>query len=99
VISVSLVTVFLWCGNSVVQQYTGEMGVLAILPLVAFFGFGVLNKDDFNGCAAAGRAWALGGRQGGPFAQRHPLNRLQRRPLCRLLGWLVGRTQLLWSMP
>lgn len=25
------------------------MGVLAIVPLVAFFGFGVLNKDDFNG--------------------------------------------------
>lgn len=31
------------------QEYTGEMGVLAIFPLVAFFGFGVLNKDDFNG--------------------------------------------------
>ena len=25
------------------------MGILAILPLVAFFGFGVLSKDDFNG--------------------------------------------------
>jgi di/tricarboxylate transporter len=25
------------------------MGVLAIIPLVAFFGFGVLSKDDFNG--------------------------------------------------
>jgi di/tricarboxylate transporter len=25
------------------------MGVLAIIPLVAFFGFGVLDKDDFNG--------------------------------------------------
>lgn len=31
------------------QEYTGEMGVLAIIPLVAFFGFGVLSKDDFNG--------------------------------------------------
>jgi hypothetical protein len=34
---------------SALQQYTGEMGVLAIIPLVAFFGFGVLSKDDFNG--------------------------------------------------
>lgn len=25
------------------------MGVLAVVPLVAFFGFGILNKDDFNG--------------------------------------------------
>lgn len=28
---------------------TGEMGVVATLPLIAFFGFGVLSKDDFNG--------------------------------------------------
>lgn len=34
---------------AVAAQYTGEMGVLAIFPLVAFFGFGVLSKDDFNG--------------------------------------------------
>jgi di/tricarboxylate transporter len=25
------------------------MGVVSVLPLIAFFGFGVLNKDDFNG--------------------------------------------------
>eukprot|EP00798_Chlamydomonas_sp_ICE-L_P024061 gene24061-9635_t len=25
------------------------MGIIAILPLFAFFGFGVLSKDDFNG--------------------------------------------------
>eukprot|EP00878_Enallax_costatus_P012608 GHUV01013167.1.p1 GENE.GHUV01013167.1~~GHUV01013167.1.p1 ORF type:complete len:652 (+),score=137.56 GHUV01013167.1:111-2066(+) len=49
VIVISLATVTLWCCNSFLQEYTGEMGVLAIFPLVAFFGFGVLNKDDFNG--------------------------------------------------
>lgn len=49
VVVVSVLTVVLWCSNSLIQQYTGEMGVVAILPLVAFFGFGVLNKDDFNG--------------------------------------------------
>eukprot|EP00879_Flechtneria_rotunda_P007786 GHRR01008159.1.p1 GENE.GHRR01008159.1~~GHRR01008159.1.p1 ORF type:complete len:762 (+),score=241.90 GHRR01008159.1:161-2446(+) len=49
VIVVSLITVVLWCCNSFLISYTGEMGVLAIIPLVAFFGFGVLSKDDFNG--------------------------------------------------
>lgn len=49
VVVVSLATVALWCCNNLMAQYTGEMGVLAILPLVAFFGFGVLSKDDFNG--------------------------------------------------
>eukprot|EP00775_Hariotina_reticulata_P002958 gene2958-3243_t len=49
VVLVSLGTVVLWCCNSFLVAYTGEMGVLAIIPLVAFFGFGVLDKDDFNG--------------------------------------------------
>jgi di/tricarboxylate transporter len=104
VIVVSIGTVALWCCNNLMSHVTGEMGVLAILPLgafcgggkggvggswgcfaclfvavcacglppthpflnththalnkqqhttskttVAFFGFGVLSKDDFNG--------------------------------------------------
>jgi hypothetical protein len=32
----------LWCFNTALSTYTGEMGILAIIPLVAFFGFGVL---------------------------------------------------------
>jgi tryptophan synthase/phosphate transporter len=39
----------LWCCNAFIKEYTGEMGVLAIVPLFAFFGAGVLTKDDFNG--------------------------------------------------
>jgi di/tricarboxylate transporter len=42
VILVSLGTVGLWCFNTFLATYTGEMGVLAVIPLVAFFGFGVL---------------------------------------------------------
>ena len=49
VVLVSLATVVLWCCNSFIKEFTGEMGVLAIIPMVAFFGTGVLSKDDFNG--------------------------------------------------
>jgi tryptophan synthase/phosphate transporter len=49
VVFVSVATVALWCCNSLLSNVTGEMGVLAIIPLVAFFGTGVLSKDDFNG--------------------------------------------------
>lgn len=42
VILVSVGTVMLWCFNTALSTYTGEMGILAIIPLVAFFGFGVL---------------------------------------------------------
>jgi di/tricarboxylate transporter len=44
VIFISLLTVAMWCANSWLQQWTGEMGIIAILPLVAFFGFGILGK-------------------------------------------------------
>lgn len=42
VIVVAVGTVTAWCLNSFLSVYTGEMGILAIVPLVAFFGFGVL---------------------------------------------------------
>lgn len=44
VVVVSLGTVALWCGNGVLSQYTGQMGIVAIIPMVAFFGFGLLSK-------------------------------------------------------
>lgn len=49
VIVVTLVTIALWCSNSFLEQFTGAMGILAIVPMVAFFGGGALGKDDFNG--------------------------------------------------
>ena len=48
VMAVSLVTVGLWCANHALQPWTGEMGIIAILPLVLFFSTGVLSKDDFK---------------------------------------------------
>ena len=49
VIGISLLTVALWCANSWLQRWTGEMGIIAILPLVAFFGFGILGKVKLLG--------------------------------------------------
>lgn len=43
-ILVSLATVGLWCANSALAPYLGDMGIIAILPMVAFYGFGILNK-------------------------------------------------------
>ena len=48
VMAVSLATVGLWCANHALQPWTGEMGIIAILPLVLFFSTGVLSKDDFK---------------------------------------------------
>jgi anion transporter len=48
VLIVSAVTVLLWCTFSVTKPFFGDIGVIAMLPLVVFFGTGLLSKQDFN---------------------------------------------------
>ncbi|KAI0648667.1 Sodium/sulfate symporter [Trametes meyenii] len=45
---ICLVTIALWCVAHSIQDVVGDMGVIAILPIVAFFSTGVLKKDDFE---------------------------------------------------
>jgi phosphate transporter len=45
---VSLITIVLWCLSHQLEPYLGDMGVIAIIPLVLFFGTGILTKEDFN---------------------------------------------------
>ncbi|KAF9456448.1 SPX domain-containing protein [Collybia nuda] len=45
---VCLITIGLWCVAHEIEDYVGDMGVIAIFPIVAFFSTGVLKKDDFE---------------------------------------------------
>ncbi|CAK7203256.1 low-affinity phosphate transporter [Sporothrix eucalyptigena] len=45
---VTLVTIGLWCASHQLEKTFGDMGVVAILPIVLFFGIGILTKEDFN---------------------------------------------------
>ncbi|CAD0092561.1 unnamed protein product [Aureobasidium mustum] len=45
---VTIVTIILWCFSHQLEFIFGDMGVVAILPMVVFFGLGILNKEDFN---------------------------------------------------
>ncbi|OJK02733.1 hypothetical protein ASPACDRAFT_75849 [Aspergillus aculeatus ATCC 16872] len=45
---VTLSTIGLWCGSHQLEHIFGDMGVIAIIPMVLFFGTGILNKEDFN---------------------------------------------------
>ncbi|RDW70597.1 putative plasma membrane phosphate transporter Pho87 [Aspergillus mulundensis] len=45
---VTLTTISLWCGSHQLEHIFGDMGVIAIIPIVLFFGTGILNKEDFN---------------------------------------------------
>jgi phosphate transporter len=41
---VCIITICLWCFAHQIQWIFGDMGVIAIIPIVAFFGTGVLSK-------------------------------------------------------
>ncbi|KAF2236515.1 SPX domain-containing protein [Viridothelium virens] len=45
---VTLATIGLWCVSHQLQGVFGDMGVIALIPLVLFFGTGILTKEDFN---------------------------------------------------
>ncbi|KAI0412348.1 SPX domain-containing protein [Xylaria grammica] len=45
---VCLATIGLWCASHALESTFGHMGVIAILPMVIFFGTGILTKEDFN---------------------------------------------------
>lgn len=48
IILTTLVTIVLWCTSHQLEGVFGDMGVIAIIPMVLFFGTGILTKEDFN---------------------------------------------------
>ncbi|KAJ7471082.1 SPX domain-containing protein [Mycena latifolia] len=58
---VCVVTIALWCVARQIQDYIGDMGIIAIIPVVAFFATGVLKKDDFEQFAWTIVFLAMGG--------------------------------------
>lgn len=44
----TVVTIALWCASHQLESTFGDMGVIAIMPIVLFFGIGILTKEDFN---------------------------------------------------
>lgn len=45
---VTVCTIALWCASHQLENVFGDMGVIAIIPIVLFFGIGILTKEDFN---------------------------------------------------
>ncbi|ROT40231.1 SPX-domain-containing protein [Sodiomyces alkalinus F11] len=48
VTAITLITIGLWCASHQLESVFGDMGVIAIIPIVLFFGSGLLTKEDFN---------------------------------------------------
>jgi phosphate transporter len=61
VMFVCVLTIGLWCVEHGIEEYVGDMGVIALLPILAFFSTGVLKKDDFEKFAWTIVFLAMGG--------------------------------------
>ncbi|KAA1074541.1 low-affinity phosphate transporter [Puccinia graminis f. sp. tritici] len=48
ILLVSFLTILLWCFENLFHGYFGDMGVIALLPMIIFFGSGLLRKSDFD---------------------------------------------------
>ncbi|QFZ28037.1 putative low-affinity phosphate transporter [Clavispora lusitaniae] len=48
IVGVSMSTILLWCFASRLEGVFGEMGIIALIPLILFFGTGLLTTEDFN---------------------------------------------------
>ncbi|KAJ9123204.1 hypothetical protein QFC22_001397 [Naganishia vaughanmartiniae] len=48
VLFVALATIALWCAEKSMEKWIGDMGIVAIIPIIAFFGTGILSKEDFH---------------------------------------------------
>ena len=49
VLFISALTITLWCAEKSVEGYVGDMGIIAVIPLLAFFGSGILTKVILSG--------------------------------------------------
>lgn len=48
VILISFITIVLWCLASVLEPWIGDMGQIALISMVTFYGTGILSQEDFN---------------------------------------------------
>lgn len=58
---ITVLTIGLWCVEHQLEPWFGDMGVIAIIPLVVFFGTGILTKEDFNNFLWTVIVLAMGG--------------------------------------
>ena len=61
ILAITAITILLWCFESIIEPIVGDMGIIAIFPMVAFFGFGILTKDDWNSMLWSVVMLAMGG--------------------------------------
>lgn len=90
VIAVTILTIVLWCVEKELEYFIGDMGIIAIIPLVAFFGSGILTKEDFNNFLWTVIILAMGGIALGKAVQSSGLLHTIAKSIQSMVGGLNG---------
>lgn len=61
IIAVSVLTIGLWCFANNLSATFGEIGIISLIPIVLFFGSGILTSEDWNNFLWTIVALAMGG--------------------------------------
>lgn len=61
VLIICVITIVLWCADSEVRVRLGQPGITALIPIVVFYGTGILDKADFHDLPWTVVVLALGG--------------------------------------
>lgn len=48
ILAVTVTTILLWCVMTKIESTFGEAGIISVIPIVLFFGSGLLKTDDLN---------------------------------------------------
>ncbi|RKP27366.1 SPX domain-containing protein, partial [Syncephalis pseudoplumigaleata] len=48
VVGIAMLSVFLWCFELLLRPYLGNVGIISLIPIILYFGSGLLTKEDFN---------------------------------------------------
>jgi di/tricarboxylate transporter len=72
VLFISLLTIALWCMEKSMEGLVGDMGIIAIIPLLAFFGTGILSKVSVQPSARITWLMVAGGFPFFPLVHRFP---------------------------
>jgi phosphate transporter len=84
--AVAFLTVALWMFSEPLKPFIGGMGPISIVPLIIYFGTGILGKEDFNGFQWNIVALAMGGASLGNAIKSSGLLRFIGETLTKALG-------------
>lgn len=94
ILTIVFLTIIGWCTFQWTQSVTGNLGIISVLPIVAFFSVGILTKSDYENLSWAVLTLIGGGVAIGVAATQSKLLDILSNGLANLVGqsspWIIS---------